>query len=108
MMKIHDNVLKQIYGVNSIGRVPEKDIIVNVFKVRAMQNYSKIFFLAFFTSFDRARAVDPEKLFFSLHKYFLQINKYEKLGGYNFFQNVRNFLLNSCFQLLKIFFSDST
>ncbi len=58
MMKIHDNVLKQIYGVNSIGRVPEKDIIVNVFKVRAIQNYSK---KSFFSSFLH-RSIERELL----------------------------------------------
>ncbi len=78
-----------------------------------MQKSSKIFFLAFFTPFDRVRAADHEYLLFSLSKYFIQVEKYEIVRGCRFckkaylFRNIQKLLLYYLFQLLKILFSDS-
>jgi hypothetical protein len=48
-------------------------------RVGAIQTSSEIFFRPFFTSFDRTRVVDHEKLIFRLSECFLSVELYEKL-----------------------------
>jgi hypothetical protein len=63
--------------------------------MRAAQKSSKLF-SPFFTSFDRARAADHEKLVFRLRKCFFPAAKCEILEGV-VFQNMQHFLFRFFF-----------
>jgi hypothetical protein len=62
-----------------------------------MQNSSKIFFSAFFTSFDRARAADHEKQLFTLPKYVIQVKNTKKSKDVMLFE--KHICFKKCFML---------